>query len=122
VAWRAKLLQVEKRRESSSSPRDVDFSAVIDPLEAAAGRALNGTGRGKCLAAFKENPERFNLLCQDALNRGRNPLALLVRMVFDGDHTRPLPPPKPAPAPPCPDCGVGADLHAADCPTVEAAA
>jgi hypothetical protein len=113
---------VQKRSETSSSLHDVDFSAVIAPLEAAAGRALNGGGRGECLRAFRENPERFNLLCQDALDRGRNPLALLVHMVLEGDHTRSLPPPKPAPAPPCPDCGVGAGQHAADCSTLSEAA
>jgi hypothetical protein len=107
---------VEQQGENSSSST-VDFSAIIAPLEAAAGCALNGGGRGRCLEAFKADPERFRLLCEDALDRGKNPVALLVRMVLDGDHTRPVPA-KPAPVEPCRECGVGAGLHVDDCPSL----
>lgn len=77
---------------SDSSSFRRDFRAVLAPLEAAAGHALKEPGLGRCLSAFGEDPERFNLLVEDALDRGRNPLALLVRMVTDGDHHDVLPP------------------------------
>jgi hypothetical protein len=63
------------------------FERTVKPLEQALGKPLNGPGRQKCLRAFKENPEVFERLADDALTRGRvNPLGLLIRMVEAGDH------------------------------------
>ena len=64
----------------------IEFVATIAPLEQKVGRRLNEPGRGACLAAFSANREAFERLAADALDRGRNPLALLARMVLDGDH------------------------------------
>jgi hypothetical protein len=69
-------------------PSRGDFAAVIAPLERGTGRALSEPGRSQCRRAFDENQAGFRLLAADALDRGRNPLALLVRMVADGDHRK----------------------------------
>jgi hypothetical protein len=78
--------------ESSSCSFDAEkFAAAIAPLEAKAERALNGPGLLACQQAFAEAPDEFHSLTRDALKRGRNPLALLIRMVNDGDHAKPVP-------------------------------
>ncbi len=71
--------------------QQLDFDSVIAPLEVRASRALKDPGLTLCRRAFAEDAERFRLLAADALERGRNPLALLVRMVSDGDHRAPTP-------------------------------
>ena len=77
-----------------------EFVALLAPLEAKAGRRLNGAGRGWCVRAFTENPAGFAACARDALERAElSPLGLIVRMVRDGDH-RVTPPPPPPPSPP----------------------
>jgi class 3 adenylate cyclase len=76
-----------------------EFDALIAPLEAKAGRRLNGAGRGWCLRAFTENSAGFAACARDALERAEHsPLGLLVRMVRDGDHR--LAPPSAPQTPP----------------------
>ena len=78
-----------------------EFVELLAPLEARAGRRLNGAGRGWCLRAFTENPAGFAACVRDALERAElSPLGLLVRMVRDGDHRLTTPPP-PASRPGC---------------------
>jgi hypothetical protein len=74
--------------QQQQSPQE-SFAAVIAPLERRAGRPLTEPGRGRCRAAFDQNRDGFEALATDALARGRNPLALLIRMVADGDHRTP---------------------------------
>lgn len=74
------------------------FREILAPLEEKARSRLNGVGLNKCFAAFTRDAERFRELAVDALLRGRNPVALLVRMVNDGDlDLPPLPPPQQPP-------------------------
>jgi hypothetical protein len=78
--------------ESSSCFDAEAFVAAIEPLEAKAGRRMNGPGLAACRHAFSENPDGFRRIALDALARGRNPLALLIKMVGDGDHSQTPPP------------------------------
>lgn len=71
---------------SSKQAEPDEFVAIVSPLETIATRRLNGNGRGECLAAYLENADGFRQLATDAGGRGKNPCALLVRMVRDGDH------------------------------------
>ena len=73
-----------------ASKLDAEFAEILEPLEAEAGASLKGWGRQKCLAAFEAHPRGFQACATEALERGRNPIALLVQMVKDGDHTEPL--------------------------------
>jgi hypothetical protein len=80
---------VDKQRQGLEELRDIDldaFHTLIRPLERVARRNLRGEGRDACLHAFRTHPDPFARLCDEALDRGRNPLALLSKMVFDGDH------------------------------------
>src|SRR5438094_681039 len=43
------------------------FAAIVAPLEAAAGKPLNGSGLPACLAAFDESPEGFARIAVVAL-------------------------------------------------------
>jgi hypothetical protein len=80
----AAAVEISQQQHAARVP---DFNALLRPLEALAGRRLNGPNRSKCLAAFAARPENFRLLVEDALARGRsNPLGLLFRMVIDSDH------------------------------------
>jgi hypothetical protein len=64
-----------------------EFAALVAPLEQATGKPLNGPGRTKCVHAFRESPEGFARLAEDALERASyNPLGLLIRMVEAGEH------------------------------------
>jgi hypothetical protein len=85
---------VERKAELHAS-----FDAIVAPLEAAAGKRLNGSGRTACLAAFDESPEGFERIAGKALERAQvNPLGLLIKMVRDGDHleeSRPATPREP---------------------------
>jgi hypothetical protein len=129
---------VNANGDSVVLPAQVVFEKAIGPLEASAGKRLNGPGLQLCRAAFRENPDGFRLIAADALARALvNPLGLLVRMVRDGDHRQEAPPPPEtdderrvrwleeemaarengrgkAPVV-CPSCGTGAGLHAHDC-------
>jgi len=90
-----------------------DFAEILAPLEARAGRRLNGGGRELCAQACAENDVGFRACVGEALRRGReNPLGLLVKMIQDGDWrvTAPEPPP-----PPCPSCSLGGGRHLFDC-------
>jgi len=69
-----------------ASKLEADFAEILEPLEAEAGASLKGWGRQKCLAAFEAHPHGFKACAGEALDRGRNPIALLVQMVKDGDH------------------------------------
>jgi hypothetical protein len=111
------------------------FDAIIEPLEASAGKRLNGPGLQLCRAAFRENPDGFQLVAKDAHARALvNPLGLLVRMVRDGDHRQEAPPPpetndesrvrrlearmaarENGRVDVCPSCGTGAGLHVDGC-------
>jgi hypothetical protein len=76
-----------KESHAAAAGSVVEFNAIVEPLEAEAGKRLNGPGRVACLAAFREDPDGFSRVAEDALGRARvNPLGLLVRMVSDGDH------------------------------------
>ncbi len=90
---------MEKQEVQDRSSSFEEFNAIVSPLEAKVGRRLSGPGRSTCVQAFTADPERFSSLAADALQRGRNPLALLIRMVADGDHLA-EPPPAPAVAGP----------------------
>jgi hypothetical protein len=80
-------------REGASSMQG--FTTIVEPLERRAGVRLNGPGLAVCFRAFIDAPDRFPALARDALARGRNPVALLVRMVKDGDHRLPALPQQP---------------------------
>jgi hypothetical protein len=77
----------EREAEQHAAASASSFDEIVAPLEAGTER-LNGSGRGACLAAFNENPEGFARIAGEALERGRNPLGLLCRMVRDGDHLK----------------------------------
>jgi hypothetical protein len=63
------------------------FAEIVAPLEAVAGKRLDGSGLQACLVAFDESPEGFKRTAEGALDRGQvNPLGLLIKMVRDGDH------------------------------------
>jgi hypothetical protein len=81
-------LDVETQQQQLAG---AEFAALIAPLEQRVGRALKEPGRTECARAFAENAGAFARLAEDALTRGRNPLALLVKMVREGDH-RVVPP------------------------------
>jgi hypothetical protein len=91
-------LQQQQQQESealkaAAALANQEFVALLAPLEAKAGRRLNGAGRGWCLRAFTENSAGFAACARDALERAESsPLGLLVRMVRDGDHRLALPP------------------------------
>jgi hypothetical protein len=71
------------------------FDALVRPLEAIAGRRLNGANRLRCATAFAAHPQNFRRLVSEALARGRvNPVGLLVRMVTDSDHEHDTPSPE----------------------------
>jgi hypothetical protein len=77
---------------SGGASESAAFDEVVAPLEAAAGKPLNGPGREVCLAAFRRAPDRFADAAADAAMRARaNPLGLLIKMVESGDLDRPLP-------------------------------
>jgi hypothetical protein len=69
-----------------ASKLEAELAEILAPLEAAAGTRLKGWGRRKWLSALAENPAGFRSCACEALERGRNPLGLLVQMVKDGDH------------------------------------
>ena len=103
-----------------ASKLEAEFAEILGPLEAEAGASLKGWGRQKCLAAFVDRPLGFQACATEALDRGRNPIALLVQMVKDGDHEQPvkIQAPRleavPSPPPPrghgvCFNCGREAD-------------
>jgi len=106
-----KPLLVDKQQ---ASKLEVEFAEILEPFEAGAGASLKGWGRQKCFAAFAAHPRGFQVCMSEALERGRNPIALLVQMVKDGDHAEPLKTQTPklesAPEPPrgrgtCHNCG-----------------
>jgi hypothetical protein len=106
---------LEKRGGGGRSARE-RFAAILAPLEAKAGKRLTGAGRVWCWRALTENEEGFARCAEDVLERARgNPVALLCRVVRDGDHRLTAPPPPAPPPPPCPECGVGRGHHTADC-------
>jgi hypothetical protein len=72
--------------QQASSKLEVEFAEILEPFEADAGASLKGWGRQKCLEAFAAHPGGFQACMSEALERGRNPIALLVQMVKDGDH------------------------------------
>jgi hypothetical protein len=84
--------QQEKERSSRAAAADDEFEAILAPLEAEAGKRLNGAGRRWCRQAFTENREGLARCAADALERAHNPVGLLVRMIRDGDHLLPAPP------------------------------
>jgi hypothetical protein len=64
-----------------------DFNELMAPLEERTGQPLKGPNRTKCLRVFISSPEAFRRMTEDALRPGnRSPVAVLVRMVNDGDH------------------------------------
>src|SRR2546423_503011 len=68
----AAAVEISQQQHAACS---ANFSALVRPLEALAGRRLNGPNRSKCLAAFAAHPESFSRLVSDALDRGRsNPI------------------------------------------------
>jgi hypothetical protein len=68
-----------------ASKLEAEFAEILEPLEAEAGASLKGWGRRECLAAFATHPRGFQVCMNEALDRGRNPIALLVQMVKDDD-------------------------------------
>jgi hypothetical protein len=92
--------------KQQASKLEAEFAEILEPLEAEAGASLKGWGRRKCLAAFEAHPHGFQVCASEALGRGRNPIALLVQMVKEGDHLEALKTPAPkleaVPSPPLP--------------------
>ena len=74
-----------------ASKLEAEFAEVLAPLEAEAQARLKGWGRKKCLAAFTAHPDAFRNCANEALERGRNPIGLLVQMVSDSDCDAPAP-------------------------------
>ncbi len=62
------------------------FDELVGPLERRAGKRLNEPQRSLALEAFRDRPDAVRLLAREALARGRNPVALFVKMIGDGDH------------------------------------
>src|SRR5207249_9390877 len=82
-----RMEQEHQQPGSAAAELHASFDAIVAPLEAAAGKRLNGAGLPACRAAFNENPEGFERVAGRALERASsNPLGLLIRMVRDGDH------------------------------------
>jgi hypothetical protein len=71
--------------DQQASKLEAEFAEILEPFEADAGAVLKGWGRQKCLAAFATHPRGFQVCMNEALDRGRNPIALLVQMVKDDD-------------------------------------
>lgn len=77
--------------QNSSACRHADdeseFDALVAPLERSAGKRLKGSGRLKCLVAFREAPDGFGAIAEAALRRANsNAVGLLICMVEDGEH------------------------------------
>jgi hypothetical protein len=107
----SKLAAVDKQPllgdKQQASKLEAEFAEILEPFEVDAGASLKGWGRQKCFAAFAAHPSGFQVCMSEALERGRNPIALLVQMVKDDDPrdrersgsngSTPEPPPPPAP-------------------------
>lgn len=85
------LQQPERPKVEEQQLQQQEFDAILAPLEARAGRRLNGRGRAACWRAYLEALDGFLGCAADALERGTKPLGLLVRMVEDGDHLLDVP-------------------------------
>jgi hypothetical protein len=64
------------------------FARVVEPLELAVGKVLEGEGRALCLRAFETCPRGFALLAASALRDARNPLSLLIWQTRRRHHER----------------------------------
>jgi hypothetical protein len=84
AAAAVELIDFESQQQLQQA--DEAFRAILAPLEEKVGRPLKDPGRSACLLAFAENADGFAQVAADALERGRNPLALLCKLVTDGDH------------------------------------
>lgn len=109
----------EAEHQASSSERatlplrrTAAFDALVQPVEQASRRRLNGPGVGWCLRAYSEDPEGFADCVQEVMRRWQQreltegPLGLLCVMARDGDHHRPEP---------TGDTSVGGNLNRCGC-------
>jgi hypothetical protein len=97
-----------------------ELERLLAPLERADGVRLNGPGRDVVVAAYAESPAGVEALIRECAKRKRvdSRGGLLVERVRRGDHhgageLR-------AALAPCPECGLGAGRHAAECPEAPA--
>jgi len=64
-----------------------EFVRLVEPLEAAADRALDGSNREKALRAWNGFPRGFEVVARRAYKQGtRNPVGLLVWMLDRRHH------------------------------------
>src|SRR5579862_4774015 len=77
--------------EDSETVHAGGFDAVIAPLERHAGQRLNGRNRVLLQEAHLSHREGFERCASKAMRiSSSSPIGLLVKMVKDGDHRRPL--------------------------------
>jgi len=102
----------------SVAAEDFDFDRLIRPLERV-GSPLTGLGRSEVASAFAECPEGVRSLVEQFERRSSldNPLGALVAAVRRSEHRQAseVQARSRERRAPCPECGTGSGLHAADC-------
>jgi hypothetical protein len=90
----AKGVVDEEECISFSLQEQAEVNNLIGNLELQVG-SITGRGRELLFTALLENREGVFACCREAKKRGHKPLALLIRMLADGDHRAYTPEPEP---------------------------